>query len=263
MQHRQHRTGLYPRVHGGIVVTYDAKETEQLLNQYSRTRDTALRNELAERFVPLAAKTARKFIKRGAEYDDLFQVAMVALLKALDRYDGERGVKFTTFAVPTMVGEVKNYLRDHSSTLRLPRTSSEALLRMRGAEVALVQRLGRTPTAAEMAQELGETEERVLELLSAANSMQFVSLDTVPDEDMDSPLAWLGEEERGYEDVERRELLRAAFAVLNAEERRILTERYLNSRTQSDLAKEMGVTQMYISRREKRIFQKLREQIKP
>lgn len=242
-------------------MTYDAAETEQLLDQYSQTRDLTLRNTLAERFVPLAAKTARKFIKRGAEYDDLFQVAMLALLKALDRYDGGRGVKFTTFAVPTMVGEVKNYLRDHSSTLRLPRTSSEALLRMRTAETSLVQRLGRTPTAAEMASEMGESEERVLELLGAANSMQFVSLDTVPEDDMDTPLAWLGTNEAGYEDVERRELLRAAFAVLDSEERRILTERYLRNRTQNELAKEMGVTQMYISRREKRIFEKLREQM--
>ncbi|MDD3242968.1 MAG: SigB/SigF/SigG family RNA polymerase sigma factor [Eubacteriales bacterium] len=235
---------------------------EERLRLYRHSGDTDIRNQLVEDFRPMAAKTARKFARRGAEFEDLYQVALMALIKAIDRFDPDRDLKFTTYAVPTLVGEVKNYLRDHGNTIRLPRTSGEMALRLRAAESALSQQMGRMPTVDELAAELDIPKERVLEILEASNQVSTVSLDgSTEDEDGDTVTsgAWLGFEDEGYAGVERRELLREAMSQLNDEERKIIALRYFGEKTQNETGKALGLSQMYVSRTERKIIEKMRK----
>lgn len=232
---------------------------EERLKRYAQTGDVAIRDRLMEEFRPMAAKTARKFARRGAEFEDLYQVAMMALLKAIERFDPDRGLKFTTFAVPTLVGEVKNYLRDHSNTIRLPRTSGEMAMRLRAAESALSQQLGRMPTVEELAGELNSTKERVLEIMEASAQISMISLDYTEEDENEGSSAWLGFEDEGYEGVERKELLRAAMRHLSQEERDIIRLRYFEEKTQNEVGKELGLSQMYISRTERKVIAKMRK----
>lgn len=234
------------------------EEIDALLKQYSEDKSRETRNEIAACFTGFAAKTARRFVRQGAEFDDLFQVAQMALLKALERFEPERGLKFTTFATPTIIGELKNYLRDHGNTMHLPRTAAELSGKLRQAEVLLTQELGRAPTVEEMANRLELTQERTLEIMEAIRQTNMVSLDGVPDEDHDNPGYWLGAADAGYDEVERRETVRSILEKLNDEERTIITLRFLQEKTQSEVGQVLGMSQMYVSRKERQIIAKLR-----
>lgn len=219
-----------------------------------------LRDELVEMHLPLVEYLARRFRNRGEPLDDLVQVATIGLIKSVDRFDLERGVEFSTYATPTIAGEIKRHFRDKGWTIRVPRRLQELKLSLTRATSALSQTNGRSPTVAELATYLEITEEEVLEGLESSNAYSAISLDA-PSGDEDSPSVAdsLGFADEGQELVELRESLRPLLNRLPAREKRILVLRFFKDRTQSQIATELGISQMHVSRLLARTLASLRE----
>ncbi len=232
--------------------------SEALFAQYRSTGDPSIRGEIVQKFAPLAAKAAGKFVRQGVEYEDLYQVAMMSLLRAIDRFDVGKGVRFGAFALPTVIGDIKHYIRDFSATMRMPRTSSELAGKLRRAEGELVIKLGRYPTTQELADAVSVPVDKALEALEAASSLQFMSIDGTDNQDGEQMESLFGMEDSGYEAVISRETVHAMLRSLCDEDRKVLVDRYIHGKTQAELAREMGVTQMTISRIERKIIDSLR-----
>lgn len=233
--------------------------TEALILQYQQSGDVALRDKLAAAHLYISDIVARRFSGRGVEYDDLYQVASLALLKAIERFDVQKGVKFVSYATPTMVGEVKNYFRDKSRLISLPRRSTALNRRIMSACAELEQRLMRSPTPVELAEELDAPLDEVLEALEAQNAASPLSLDASPTGVDDSPLqSMLGREEDGFARFDDRDLLERAIKQLGEDERHVIMERYFEGLSQRVVGEQMGVSQMTISRIERRALDKIR-----
>ncbi|NLI59954.1 MAG: sigma-70 family RNA polymerase sigma factor [Clostridiales bacterium] len=236
---------------------------ELLLKEYCETRDINLRNELANHYLYIAEILAKKFVNRGVEYDDLFQVASLALIKALERFDINRGYKFSSFATPTIIGEIKNHFRDKSRIIRLPRRESEMIKKIESARAHLSNHLGRSPKPEEIGDYLNITTEEVLELMESSYLTNTASLDYYIDEDNETDLmAMVGKEEKNYSLIEDRDVIEKIMAGLGDTERKVLYERFYNERSQREIAEEIGVSQMYISRMERRLLERFRSYIK-
>ncbi len=234
-------------------------ETLQLFSQYAASRDTALRDRLVEAYLPLSRAVARKFAGRGVEQEDLEQVAAMALLKALERFEPDRGFRFVTFAVPTITGALRNHLRDTSAMLRLPRDSRQRLSQLNREQEAFEREHMRAPTAAELAERMRISAEELLTLLSLKNQNSYVSLDTPVGEDGDTVLQdMLGSVDDGYEQMERSEWMKWILSKVNDTERELLLLRYRDGLGQRDTAKRLGVSQMQVSRLERRVLSRLR-----
>ena len=230
-----------------------------MLERYAMTRDTALRDELFERYLPLARAVARKFIGRGAELEDLEQVAAMALLKALERFEPERGYRFVTYAVPTITGDVRNHLRDKSGLMRMPRDSRQRLYQLSKEQEAFEREHLRAPTATELAQRMQISPEELLALLNMRQQSSYVSLDTPVGEDGDTVLQdMLGSSDDGFERMERSEWMEWILSKVNDTERELLLLRYRDGLGQRDTAKRLGVSQMQVSRLERRVLSRLR-----
>ena len=236
-------------------------DAEALLREYEKTRNPALRDRIVEAYLYIAAIIARRFSGRGVDYDDLYQVASLALFKALERYDPDRGVKFVSFVTPTMVGEVKNYFRDRSRLIRLPRRGGELLKNLETAQEELSFALGRQPTADELADRLGVGVEDILEALEMRGAVAPVSLDSLPSEDDESaPLsAYLGVEEGGYGEFERSDELERAMEQLDQRQKEIIRLRFFENRGQREVAEKIGISQMTVSRAERKALEILRQ----
>jgi RNA polymerase sigma-B factor len=234
-------------------------EEMRLFERYLVEGDLSARDELFQRFVHIAEIVARKFSGRGVEYADLFQVASLAMLKAFDRFDINRGVKFPVFGMPAIVGEVKNYFRDRTRLIRVSRRDVELIKAMEDAKQELVQTLGYVPRAQDLAEFLNVSVETVLELMETQRAYSVSSLDskTGTDESADL-LEVLGGEERGFERVELRLLLKKMMRSLNETERFIINERFFREKSQRQVAKELGVSQMFISRTERKILSRFK-----
>ncbi len=221
------------------------------------------RDELVEMHLPLVEYLARRFRNRGEPLEDLVQVATIGLLKSVDRFDLERGVEFSTYATPTIVGEVKRYFRDKGWAIRVPRRLQELKLALTKATSELSQRNGRSPTVAEIAVHLGLTEEEVLEGMESANAYSTVSLDAPDGGDDDSPAVAdsLGVNDESLEGVEYRESIKPLLAQLAPRERKILILRFFGGMTQSQIAAEVGISQMHVSRLLSRTLVQLRESL--
>ncbi len=219
-----------------------------------------LRDELVEMHLPLVEYLARRFRNRGEPLDDLVQVATIGLIKSVDRFDLERGVEFSTYATPTIVGEIKRHFRDKGWAIRVPRRLQELKLSLTKATSELSQRLGRSPTVAELAGHLGMSEEEVLEGLESANAYSAVSLDAPDGGDEDSPAVadTLGVEDESLEGVEYRESLKPLLDQLPPREKRILLLRFFGNMTQSQIATDLGISQMHVSRLLARTLTQLR-----
>lgn len=222
----------------------------------------ALRNELIARCIPLADHIARKFSGRGEPFDDLTQVARVGLVHAVDRFDISRGSNFLSFAVPTIMGEVRRYFRDNTWAMRVPRRVKETHLRIGAAVDSLSQSLGRSPTAKEIAAELDVDPDEVTQAVIAGNAYQPTSIDAASvGRDTDASLLdTLGEEEAQFDRVEEYVAIRPLLAGLPERERRILTMRFFESMTQTQIAQQMGISQMHVSRILAKTLARLREQ---
>ncbi|CAM5497695.1 RNA polymerase sigma factor SigF OS=Streptomyces lavendulae subsp. lavendulae OX=58340 GN=sigF2 PE=4 SV=1 [Streptomyces lavendulae subsp. lavendulae] len=221
-----------------------------------------LRNRLVRMHLPLVEHLARRFRNRGEPLDDLTQVATIGLIKSVDRFDPDRGVEFSTYATPTVVGEIKRHFRDKGWAVRVPRRLQELRLSLTTATAELSQQHGRSPTVHELAERLGISEEEVLEGLESANAYSTLSLD-VPDTDDESPAVadTLGSEDKALEGVEYRESLKPLLEGLPPREKRILLLRFFGNMTQSQIAQEVGISQMHVSRLLARTLAQLREKL--
>ncbi len=222
-----------------------------------------IRDALVTMHLPLVEHLARRFRDRGESHEDLVQVGTIGLIKAVDRFDVDRGVEFSTYATPTIVGEIKRHFRDRGWAIRVPRRLQELRLLMNRGTADLTQQLGRAPTVAELAKHLGITEDEVLEGLESAQAYATTSLDGGKD-DSDgsfSVASSLAVVDAGLEGVENREALRPLLQALPEREKRILQLRFFEHKTQSEIAREVGLSQMHVSRLLARTLAGLREQL--
>lgn len=235
-------------------------DEKELFLKYKETGDLAVRNQIAERYLNIAAMIAKKFVGRGVEYDDLYQVAALALVKGIDRFDPEKGSRFSTFITPTITGEIKNYFRDRSRLVHLPRQVAELRVNVKKAADEMLSELGRAPTAKELSERLHVSEEDVVLALEAGS---VVSLDRPVDgeEDGTSFYDMLPAEDDAFERIEREDAVRAAMQSLSETERKLVGYRFWERLSQVETAKLMNVSQMYVSRMERKILQKLRENL--
>ncbi|WP_084010525.1 RNA polymerase sigma factor SigF [Pseudofrankia sp. DC12] len=224
------------------------------------TERAAIRDQLVRMHLPLVEYLARRFRNRGEPLDDLVQVATIGLIKSVDRFDPERGVEFSTYATPTIVGEIKRHFRDKGWAIRVPRRLQELKLSLTKATSELSQSLGRSPTVAEIASHLQMSEEEVLEGLESANAYSAVSLDAPDSGDDEAPAVadTLGVPDESLEGVEYRESLKPLLEKLPPREKRILLLRFFGNMTQSQIAIELGISQMHVSRLLARTLAQLR-----
>jgi RNA polymerase sigma-B factor len=220
-----------------------------LLEAYRLRGDAAARDRLVEEMMPLVRSLARRYAGRGEPVDDLVQVGAIGLIKAIDRFDLERGVALSTFAVPTIVGEIRRYFRDHSWSVHVPRRMKELSLRISHLVDSLSSELGRSPTVTELAAAAGVEEEDVVEALETSRTHSPTSLSTPVGSGGDLTLSdVLGEDDAGYETLERGSVVRAGLEGLGERERRIVVLRFLHGLTQSEIAEDLGISQMHVSR---------------
>jgi RNA polymerase sigma-B factor len=224
-------------------------------------RRERVREILVEEHLPLVRHFARRFSNRGEPFDDLLQVGTLGLIAAIDRFDPTRGVEFLSFAVPTITGEIKRHFRDQGWSVRVPRRLQELHLSLNAAVSELSQKNGHAPTPSELAEHLGIPRAEVLEGLAVANAYRSSSLDERLSGEEDSPTlaATLGEEDAALEGVEYRESLQPLLATIPARERRILILRFFGNMTQSQIAADIGISQMHVSRLLSQTLAKLRE----
>ena len=208
------------------------------------------RDDLVTLHIPLVQYLARRFRDRGEPIEDLTQVGMIGLLKAVDRFELERGVELATYATPTVIGEIKRHFRDKGWAIRVPRRLQELRMSLGQATSELSQRTGRSPTVAELATHLGISEEEVLEGLEGAQAYSYTSLDAHvgSSEDSGSLADLMGADDPAMETIEYRESLRPLLAQLPARERRILVLRFFHGMTQTQISEEVGISQMHVSR---------------
>jgi RNA polymerase sigma-B factor len=237
-------------------------ESRELFARWQQDRDHAARDELVDRFLPLARKLARRYSGAQEPFEDLMQVASYGLLKALNRFDLDRGTAFSSFAVPTIVGELKRYFRDLGWSAHVPRRAQELALKVQSAQEKLTTRTGRSPTVAELAQYLELSIEDVLGGLEAAAAHHSCSID-LPHDDADSDSGTLadtlGEQDVGFQLVEDATTLAASMQTLSESERHVLQLRFFEDRTQREIAKRIGVSQMQISRIQRRAITTMTE----
>ena len=226
-----------------------AGEEARLFGRYQRTGDREARAELVARFMPLVRRLASRYRDRG-EYDDLVQVASFALIKAIDRYEPDRGLAFVTYAVPTILGEIKRYFRDYSWTVRVPRELHDRALQVACTSEQLTTSLGRSPTPAEIAEALDSNVESVLEALQSASARCPDRLDapTEPDDDDHRGGSTAATEEAGYAIAEASATLAPLLARLTPREQMILSLRFEHDLTQSEIGAMLGCSQMHVSR---------------
>ena len=221
------------------------------------------RERIVERCLPLADHIARRFDGRGEPREDLVQVARVGLVNAVNRFDVEAGSDFVSFAVPTIMGEVRRHFRDNSWSVKVPRRLKELHLRLGAATAELSQRLGRAPTASELAEELDMDREEVIEGLVAGSSYNTLSIDSGGGGDEDAPaiVDTLGDLDDGLDQIDNRETLRPLLAQLPERERTVLLLRFFESMTQTQIAERVGVSQMHVSRLLAKSLARLRDQL--
>jgi RNA polymerase sigma-B factor len=239
-----------------------ARETEMLFERWQVHHDRAARDELVKRFLPLARKLARRYNVGHEPFDDLLQVASLGLVKAVDRFDCSRGNAFSSFAVPTILGELKRYFRDHGWAVHVPRGAQERAVKVEEAQQHLSARSGRAPTVPELAEYLELSIEEVLESLETARAHHATSLDA-PHDDGEGESAKLvdtfGEEDLTLALADSRITIGVATAQLSRRERQVLMLRFVEDLTQSQIAELIGVSQMQVSRILRRSIARLTE----
>jgi RNA polymerase sigma-B factor len=232
-----------------------------LFDQWFHERDFRARDALIERFLPLARKFARRYTGSSEPYDDLVQVASLGLVKAVERFDPTRGFAFTSFAVPTIVGELKRYFRDSSWALHVDRSAQELARRITDARREVGTSLARSPTVGELAEYLELSDEEVLDGLQTSEAFDTVSLDAPRSRDGETEkrLDALGDEDGRLQMVDDQTTVFAAAALLPERERRILYLRFGEDLTQAEIAEQVGVSQMQVSRLLRKSVKRLRE----
>ncbi|UTI65927.1 SigB/SigF/SigG family RNA polymerase sigma factor [Paraconexibacter antarcticus] len=243
-----------------VTPTAALDDEAELLRRYHLEGDRAARAILIERMMPLVRHMARRYAGRGEPLDDLVQVGAVGLLKAVDRFDVERGFKLSTFAAPNIAGEIKRHFRDRGWSIRVPRDIQELNAKLTRAVDRLTVTEGRAPTIAELAVATDSTEEQVLEAMQGAQNYSTVSFEE-PVGDNRTALDLLGEEDDGFMTAERRVLLDDGMRALAGREREIVRLRFFEGLTQREIADRVGISQMHVSRLLRRSLDELRTQL--
>jgi RNA polymerase sigma-B factor len=241
---------------------WNEAETERLFARLREQRDESARAELIELHENLVRYLAAKFANRGEPLEDLIQVGLIGLINAIDRFEPDRGIKFSTYATPTIVGEIKRHFRDRAWNLKVPRWLQELNLQVVKANDLLAQKLGRSPSVTEIAEYVGCTEEDALNAMELGNAYETVSLDSRLAVEGDAPLTL--SDSIGIEDLELDQLscyddIKKAMRVLDNRERMILYLRYFQDLSQTEVARRLHISQMHVSRLQHRALRKLRE----
>ena len=234
-----------------------------LLRRYHEDGDLQAREQLIEQYMSLVRSLARRYSYRGEQLEDLVQIGAIGLIKAIDRFDIDRGFELTTYATPNIIGEIKRHFRDKGWAVRVPRGLQQLNVQLSRLMEQLTVQLGRSPTIPELAKAAGVEEERVLEALESGRAYTSLSLSVGSggdDDDLD-PLESLGTEEHEYEVSEDRAVLAPGFRALDPRERMILQLRFFDGLTQSQIAQQVGISQMHVSRLIRRALERIREEI--
>ncbi|MDY5730927.1 MAG: sigma-70 family RNA polymerase sigma factor [Eubacteriales bacterium] len=235
---------------------------QKLLVQYAKQPSPDLLESLTEGFIGIPKAIAAKFTGHGIEYDDLLQVGSIALMKAIQRFDPGMGYKFITYATPTIVGDLRNFIRDKSNLIKASRSTKNLLYNMNKVKDHFVQENYREPNLQELAELMQVDKNELMEALLAQNSTNVSSLDaSIDDESSDSLSAFIGYEEQGYINIENEGLMEWIKSHTSSQEFQLLQYRFMHNLSQRDTAKLLKVSQMQVSRLEKRIFLRLREHI--
>ncbi len=239
-------------------------DSKALFEEYGRTKSIELRNEIVERYLYIVDILVRKYLNKGVEYEDLYQVGSMALVFAVERFDPSKGFEFTSFATPTIIGEIKRYFRDKGWAVKVPRRLKELSSKLTGAKEELHGKLGRTPKISEIAELLGYTEEEILEAMESSQAYGTYSLQQTFDEggeEGDSSVydKYAAREETGFDSFENAEMIRGVYDQLTPQEQEIFRLRFLRSMTQQEIADQLEVSQMTISRIEKKLRDRFKE----
>ncbi|HJR97907.1 MAG TPA: RNA polymerase sigma factor SigF [Actinomycetota bacterium] len=248
---------LDPNVSAGSGQTAEDHEVSAL---FARLPDDAARDEIVLRFGSFAEYLARRFAGRGEPLDDLIQVANIGLLNAVDRFDPSRNVRFSTFAAATIVGELKRHFRDKGWALRVPRRMQELAVRINQLLPELTQSLGRSPTIPELAEHLDVTTDDIVEAMDAVQAYSTSSLDAPIGGEGKAPIETIGGDDPSLELLEEWSSLAPTVAELSPRDRRVLFLRFFQGLTQSEIAQDVGVSQMHVSRILTQTLEKLRRQ---
>jgi RNA polymerase sigma-B factor len=241
-----------------------AESDKVLLRRYHEEGDLSAREQLIEQYMSLVRSLARRYAYRGEQLEDLVQIGAIGLIKAIDRFDVDRGVELTTYATPNIIGEIKRHFRDRGWSVRVPRGLQELNIQLSRLLEELTVQLSRSPTIAELAKAAGVTDEEVLEALESGRAYSSLSLSVGASQDDEGeldPLESLGTEEPRYALTEDLAVLAPGFRVLDERERQILHLRFFEGLTQSQIAQQVGISQMHVSRLIRRSLEKIRAEI--
>ncbi len=241
-------------------------KSKDLFLMYKKSKDIEIRNELIKRYMYITDILSKKYINKGIDYEDIYQVASLGLIYAIERYDVDRGFEFSSFATPTIIGEIKKHFRDKGWVVRVPRRIKELSKKINLAKEKLQQDLQRTPKISEIADYLSVTQENVIEALEASQVYTPKSLDMNYDnnsEDKNMQLIdIIGEDDKYFDQFENRDFIKNCMKNLNEIEVKIIDDRFFKMKTQIQAAKELGVSQMTVSRMEKKIIKKFQKEYK-
>lgn len=245
------------------VSEYAYDNAESLFREFARTRDTKVRDRLVMMHHNLVRYLAGKFMNRGEPIEDLVQVGTIGLINAIDRYDLERGTKFSTYATPTIVGEIRRHFRDKSWSLKVPRRLQELNLAANKISESLSQKLGRAPTIHEIANAIGASEEETLEAIELGNAYDTVSLDSkLAHEDESAPLSlaeFVGDTDLSLDNLEKYGDLNQAMDSLDQREKSIIYLRFFKDMSQTEVAKRLNISQMHVSRLQQKALRRLKD----
>ena len=239
---------------------------QELFEDYKQNPTIEKRNALVEKNLYMVDILIRKYLSKGVEYDDLYQIGALALVAAVERFDPAKGFEFSSFATPTILGEINKYFRDKQWSLKVPRRLKEIAAKVQDAKDKLNSELHRTPTVAEIAEFTGYTEEQIIEAIESSHAYGTYSLDKTFDEaGEDGENAFLekytGFNEHGYDQIETAEIINKVVNTFNDQYKFIFRERFINNKSQSEIAKSLGISQMTVSRAEKNIVGKFRAEL--
>lgn len=238
----------------------EERETEELFRKYRETGDKNIRNKLVEHYLYIAEILAKKFAGRGVEYDDLLQVASEALIEGVEKFDPDLGNRFTTYVTPTITGNIKNYFRDYSRSIRLPRRVYAAAAKVREATDEYFRAHGAKPTIKQLSEQLNLDEETIIEALECRAPVSLDARISSADGEDDAPLYDAVSDDFGeFENFEDRESLKTEIRKLDPTERKVVALRFLQGKSQLEVGKILGVSQMFVSRAERKIVEKLKE----
>lgn len=238
------------------------EQANELFIQYKQTGDVNIRNQIVEKYLYIADVLAKKFVGRGVEYDDLRQVAALALIKGIDRFNVELGLKFSTFITPTITGEIKNYFRDKARTVKLPRQLAELNAKVKKFSADYETQHGVKPSVSVIASALACEEEEVVEALEIYAPVSLDSSAKNEEGELTSLYTLIADNKDSYGDFERKETLRAEIRKFSPEERDLIKYRYYQNLSQSATAQRLGVSQMTVSRLEEKVIAKLKDRLK-